>query len=167
MMLAGINTVITTTNEFISRTIQTPITGSKHKYGFLVQSRSGGRTINMQSLINILMTLIVSLFGGPVFFIKSRMQRFIYFASFGLVASIAAQATAGILRDGVIFFAASRMMFDLCYTCSFKYAMFEFGRKPIVKLKQKVFKVSFIRINQDLFTTLFKVGLLNALGFHG
>lgn len=173
VLLTAVNTTITTVNEAVSRTIQAPIAGSRARYGFVVSTPSGGLTIHRQSLINIAMTIIVSLFGGPVFFFAHRRNRFAFFCLLGLTASVLAQLMVSHWRDGQFLIDQRRLLFDLGYMVSIKYGLFELGRRPILSARQSnvwqkgLAQIGSIRILQDLFTTLIKVGLLNAFRFHG
>ena len=80
--LTFINTAITTGSEFVSREILSSTVNKDKDYHFFVRDNAGIASINKHSLLNILMTFFASLLAGPVFFIKRRSDRFIFFASF-------------------------------------------------------------------------------------
>jgi hypothetical protein len=166
--LTFINTAITTGSEIVSRELLSNTVTKDEGYGFFVRDNAGIANINKHSLLNILMTFFASLLAGPIFFIKRRSDRFIFFALFGSFNSIMAQLLLIQITGGVFVFSTARLLFDFVYNITFKFTMFEWFRKPIVSTKSsKVFKLFFIRGKQDILTTLFKNTILNIFRFRG
>lgn len=166
-LLTAINTTLTSTNEFVSRSLSESLSDSNKNNGFFVRE-SGSVRIHQQSLINIFMTLFASLLGGPVYFFSRTRHRFVFFLSFGLFNSVLSQQLAGLLGMGhLFFFSGPRILFDLFYMITVKFTLFEFYRPLVLKWRNRVIITSSIRISQDFFTTLLRVGLLNFFGFKG
>lgn len=159
-----VNTVLTTTNEIVSRSISSKIS-SQSNNGFIVKE-SGRSGINRQSLINIWMTILASLLGGPVFFIRNIRKRFAFFVGFGVVSSAAAQYFAYLFRGGEII-STARLFFDLGYLVTVKFTMFELGRRAFIFTKYRLKQMSAIRVAQDFGSTFCRVLLLNLFGFKG
>ena len=166
--LTFINTAITTGSEIISREVLSQTVTKDQNYRFFVRSNAGVANINKHSLLNILMTFFASLLAGPIFFIRRRSDRFIFFALFGSFNSILAQIFLIKLTGGIFIFSKARLLFDLIYNVTIKFTMFEWFRKPLVTTESsKVFKLFFIRGKQDILTTLFKNTVLNIFKFRG
>lgn len=164
VMLAGVNTAITTLSEFVSRELLATHHGDQHQRFFV---KPDGREIivHRQSLTNIFMTAIASLLGGPVYFIRRRWHRFMFFTSFGAMNSATSQMLSHLVSDGFLALTLGRFIFDLFYNASFKFFMFEFARPAILRLRKNVAGVGFVRVIQDFLTTLCRVGMLNWFGF--
>lgn len=169
--LLVVNVAVTIMMEAFVRTLLYQMSLSGSDYQFLIQE-SGSIRINHQSLTNVWITALTSIFGGPVYFLEKRKHRYLFFALFGLAVSscsqIMAAASAGysILANRAI--VNLRLYFDICYNCTFKFFMFELARKPIMKRRPRIsFRVGQIRLSQDFTTTLVRVGLLNILGLKG
>lgn len=168
-LFTTVNVSITTINEMVARTIvpEPPSEGQKLQYGFFVFDPKGAVHIHRQSLVNIFMTLFASLFGGVVFFIKRQRNRYLFFIGFGLMSSLLSQSLGSIFRDGLMAIAGARLIFDLFYCGTLKYAVFEWVRWPLLKVRCDFVKVFLIRYGQDLVLTVAKVLVLNLLQFSG
>lgn len=164
ILLTSVNTGLTVVSEMLSREISVKVSGKK-EFGFFVKSQR--TTIHRQSLINIFMTIIASLFGGPVYFFQKRVYRFLFFLHFGLLNSFISQVFSGLLRDGRFMFAGARLIFDVIYSGTIKYFIFERGREYIISFQQSITKIGGLRAFQDFLCTFFRVFILNALGFKG
>jgi hypothetical protein len=167
LMLAVINTLITTGNEYILRSVMAPLTSEHSSYAFFVTDHLGSMHINRQSLTNILMTLFASVFGGPVYFMSNTRNRVLFFLSFGFFNSFISQGISSFIREGLIHIAYQRLVFDMAYMATFKVLIFELGRRPILKAKGSFYRVGMVRISQDFCTTAFKVLTLNLIGLKG
>ncbi len=168
LTLTAINTAITTTSEVVSRTLLNKTVQKDNSYAFL--TRGDGHfisRINHQSLISIIMTIVISLLGGPIYFFKRRSERLLFFVLMGSGCSIFAQNVL-VMTTGTYLFNMTRLWFDLIYNATFKFFMFEFYRKPLVKTKStKLFSLFGIRIKQDVVTSSVKNFILNALRLKG
>lgn len=165
LMFTAANTAITTATEAGTRTIWPLLTGQE-EHGFIVSDAQGTR-IHGQSLINIVMTIFASLVGGPVYFLRRRWHRFLFFAGFGIFNSLLSQSLVSVARDGFVLLIAQRIWFDLAYNGSFKFILFEFTRRPILQRRRCFFSVATIRGTQDVLTTSFRVAMLNLIGLKG
>ncbi len=163
MTLAGVNTAITAISEYASRSILAGDQNPTQK--FFVKDSNGATEVHKQSVVNILMTIFASLLGGPIYFIRRRWHRFMFFISFGAMNSAVSQMFAHLIQDGYVFMTLGRFLFDLGYNGSFKFAMFEFARPAILKFRRSILGLGVVRISQDFLTTLGRVGILNWLGF--
>jgi hypothetical protein len=166
LMLTAANTAITAASEAAARTVWPLITGEK-EHGFLVGHETGETRVNSQSMISIIMTLFASLIGGPVYFLRKRGHRFLFFAGFGVVNSILSQSLVSFARDGMILLIVGRLWFDLVYNGSFKFVLFEMTRRHILKRRKCFISVASIRGTQDILTTCFRVAMLNLIGLKG
>lgn len=164
--LTSINTGITFTTEFISRTVLSVNHSGDNGYKFVVGKGPWYKNINRQSLINIWMTFFASLIGAPVYFFRRRSYRFMFFVGFGTFNSLLSQSVISLMREGFLQIAIKRLSFDFFYNGTVKYILFEFFRKPI-KNNGNFFKLAFLRGKQDLLTSFFKTGLLNYFKFKG
>lgn len=167
MLLTAVNTFLTTGTEIAARTLVHPLTKESEHYGFFVTAKNGVTSVNRQSLINIWMTFFASILGGPVYFFRRRHFRYMFFLGFGVFNSYTSQMLSSLIRDGIVFVAPQRLFFDLIYSGTLKFFMFELARRPILLMRRSFSKVSAIRATQDFSTTLIRVGLLNFLGFKG
>ena len=165
LMLTAANTAITTATEAGARSLWPVVTGQE-EHGFLVGEGADTR-IHSQSLISILMTLFASLIGGPVYFLRQRTHRFLFFAGFGLFNSVLAQSLISVARDGAVLLIAQRLWFDLAYNGSFKFFLFETTRRTILLRRKCFFSITTIRGVQDFLTTCFRVAMLNLIGLKG
>ncbi len=164
VLLAGVNTAITAFSEYGSRTLLADDKKNPEQQ-FFVPQKNGSMTVHKQSIVNILMTIIASLLGGPVYFIRRRWPRFMFFISFGAMNSALSQMLAHQIIDGYLAITLGRFVFDLVYNGSFKFLMFEFARPAILKFRKNVMGLGLVRVVQDFLTTLSRVGILNWLGF--
>ncbi len=164
VVLAGVNTAITAASEYTSRSLWAT-DSSNPEQKFFVDQGKGHMSIHKQSMVNIIMTIIASLLGGPVYFIRNRWNRFMFFISFGAMNSATSQMLAHYFQDGFLAMMVSRFVFDLCYNGTIKFCMFEFARPAILKFRKSVLGLGAIRVTQDFLTTLTRVGILNWLGF--
>jgi len=167
VILAFVNTLVTFTYEAIVRSLLAPMMIESASYHFLVITETGGWMINQQSLNNVFMTIFASLMGGPVYFIKSRFNRFLFFGGFGCFNSVLSQCVTSIIRFGGIQIFVARLTFDLIYNGTLKYFIFELGRKKLANPKTSIKGLGAVRITQDFSTTCMRVGLLNFFGFRG
>ena len=110
LMFTVVNTAVTTASEVASRTIYPAITGHEHQ-GFFVKSPQGQKKIHQQSLVSIMMTIFASLLGGPVYFMKRRKCRFLFFILFGTFNSLISQGLTSFLRDGFVAIILTRLAF--------------------------------------------------------
>jgi hypothetical protein len=166
VMFAAVNTAVTGLSEVGSRTILPAITGNTNE-SFFLQNSAGVRSIHRQSLINIFMTLFASLLGGPVYFIKRRRSRFLFFVAFGCFNSVLSQSLSSFLRDGMMTIVITRLMFDFVYNGSVKFYMFEYARPFLLRFSRSYLHVGGIRVTQDFVTTFFRVSVLMFLGLKG
>lgn len=164
ILLTGVNTAITAASEMASRDLLAQ-THKNPEQRFFVQNENGDMSIHRQSVVNIFMTLFASLLGGPVYFIRRRWHRFMFFISFGAMNSAVSQMLAHLVRDGFLALTLGRFIFDLFYNGTVKFWMFEFARPAILRFRKSVAGIGAVRILQDFLTTLFRVGLLNWFGF--
>lgn len=164
--LTAINTTLTTTNQYLSRTVFASVGNNKENNKFIIKAADGSRRIHRQSLISILMTIFASILGGPVFFIKKRRHRFLFFLGFGGLNSLVSQLIVGSIAAFTTTAIFSRIMFDLIYCSTLKFPIFEAGRRPIIQSK-KYSIIWFVRIIQDFTMTSAKVILLNIMRFAG
>jgi hypothetical protein len=164
-----INSGLTATTELFSRQVTAAVHSDGDKNQFIVRDQQGGLHIHHQSLINILMTCIASLLGGPVYFFKRPRNRWLFFMGFGVFNSVLAQSMLGIFRSLPLFVDPHRVLFDLCYSGTLKFLMFEVGRGTIVRLRhhKSVARVGLIRVTQDFAMSMIRVTLLNILRFRG
>jgi len=169
VMLTAVNTTLTTGMEFVSRSIaeQWHPAEERNDYAFIVAEPDGSQSINRQSIVNIWMTFFASLLGGPVYFFRRRLHRFWFFIGFGCANSYMSQLAGHYVRDGLLAIATSRLLFDIIYNGTFKFMMFEWLRRPIVAAQTNFLRIGSFRVLQDLLTTLFRVVVLNVLGFKG
>jgi hypothetical protein len=163
MTLAAVNTAITATSEFVSRSVLASAADQPEDHFIVVEN--GAKTVHRQSIVNMIMTLIASILGGPIYFIRRRWHRFMFFISFGAMNSIVAQMGAHMIRDGVLTFTLGRFLFDFCYNGTIKFSMFEFARPIILRFRKSISGIGIVRVSQDFLTTIFRVGLLNWFGF--
>jgi hypothetical protein len=166
VMFTAVNTAVTSLSEIGSRTILPAITGHTNE-SFFVQNPAGVRSIHRQSLINIFMTLFASLLGGPVYFIKRRRSRFLFFFLFGCFNSVLSQGLSSFLRDGIMSIVITRLAFDFFYNGSVKFYMFEYTRPFLLRFRRSYLHVGGIRVTQDFVTTFFRVSMLMLLGLKG
>lgn len=166
VMFAAVNTSITTLSEMGSRLITVSVTHQKDQ-GFFITDERGERHIHRQSVINIFMTLVASLLGGPVYFLVTRRKRFMFFIAFGAFNSLLSQSLSFILRGEAVRWMSKRLLFDLAYNASIKYHMFEFMRPVLLRYRGHIGKVWIIRVTQDFLTTLARVLVLGLLGLKG
>ncbi len=164
--LTIVNTLITTTSEVGSRTIISNVTGAKEN-GFIVKAPDGSQRVHRQSLINILMTVLASLLGGPIYFISRRHHRFFFFISFGIFNSILAQSMSSIFIDGFLLIVQRRLFFDFVYNASIKFLLFEYVRPHLLKHRASPGLILGFRITQDFLTTSMRVIILNILRLSG
>lgn len=164
--LTIVNTAITTVSELGSRTIISFVTGAKESR-FVVQAPDGSTRIHRQSVINILMTILASLLGGPIYFISSRQARFLFFISFGIFNSILAQSMSSIFIDGLLVIVRRRLVFDFFYNASIKFILFEYVRPYLLKYRASPGLILGFRISQDFMTTSVRVIILNILKLSG
>jgi hypothetical protein len=170
--LTVVNIMTTFVMEALIRTILAKLFQNGAGYEFLVHGGDGYH-LNRQSLTNLWITGLTSIFGGPVFFIAGRRHRYLFFVVFGLCVSFLSQGfaflslglpLAGALRGAFL----SRLAFDFFYTASFKFALFELARTPLLASPPRVsLRVGAIRLTQDFTTTLIRVSLLNLIGLKG
>lgn len=166
IFLALINTSITTASELGSRTVVSIVSGAVNE-GFFVKTKGGLQRVHRQSIINIVMTLIASLLGGPVYFIGSRFNRFIFFISFGVFNSLLAQSMSSFVVEGVLLVMGRRLMFDFWYNASIKFLLFEYVRPFLLRHRTAPVKVIGFRMGQDFVTTSIRVAILNILRLSG
>jgi hypothetical protein len=166
LFLALINTSLTTGSEIASRSVIAAIS-QRHQDGFLVKTATGRERIHRQSAINIVMTLLATLLGGPIYFITRRLHRFIFFITFGIFNSVLAQSFTSIFIEGLFLIVGRRLFFDFAYNASIKFLLFEFVRPYLLKHRQSAFKVTLLRVSQDFITTSFRVVILNILKLSG
>jgi hypothetical protein len=166
IFLAAINTSITTASELGSRTIVSVVSGAVNE-GFVVKTKDGVERVHRQSLINIVMTLLASLLGGPVYFITSKLNRFVFFISFGVFNSVLAQTMSSLVIDGVLLIIGRRLLFDFWYNASVKFLLFEYVRPFLLRHRSAPMKVIGFRIGQDFITTCVRVVILNILKLSG
>jgi len=177
--LTVVNTLITTGSEFFSRTVLAHASDSvsgltsrsidnstvaRPQNNFLVGNGNGKRSIHMQSLINIIMTIVASLLGGPVYFMTQRKHRFVFFILFGVFNSALSQTLVGAFKSGIASMMVRRLSFDLFYCGTVKFFMFEVARPYLVRLQKSLAGVGAVRVIQDGVTTFFRVGVLNWIG---
>ena len=165
--LTIVNTAITTTMEFAGRSLQMPFKKKMKDQYFFVTSKSGGKTINRQSMINIIMAIVGTLIGGPVFFFMKRSHRFLFFITFGIFNSCLGQGMAGVMLDGAFTLEKSRLVFAFFYSGTWKFLVFEFVRTPIVRAGQNIVKLGLIRSNQKFFSTFVKIQIIDLIGLGG
>ncbi len=115
------------------------------------------------------MTCIASLLGGPVYFFKRPRNRWLFFMGFGVFNSIFAQSILGVARGLPLFVDPKRVLFDLVYSGTLKFMMFEVGRGTIVRLRhvKSIARVGIVRVTQDFMMSMLRVTLLNILRFKG
>lgn len=166
LMFTVVNTAVTTASEFASRTLYPSLTGH-HNQGFFVQGPMGQRKIHQQSIVSILMTLFASLLGGPVYFMKKRKSRFLFFILFGTFNSFISQGISSFLRDGILTIFLARLAFDFFYNGSIKFFLFEYTRPTLLRFRESYLKVGAVRVTQDFLTTLFRVVMLSLIGLKG
>jgi hypothetical protein len=166
LFLALVNTSLTTVSEISSRTVIS-ILSESHNEAFIVKSSDGRERVHRQSLINIVMTLIASLLGGPVFFITSRLNRFVFFISFGTINSLLSQALSTYVMEGVALVLMRRLVFDFAYNASVKFILFEFVRPFLLRHRDSASKVLAFRVGQDFMTTSLRVLILKILKLSG
>lgn len=162
--LTVVNAAITTGMEYSSRTLGHGLLGKDDEQAFLVPDGLGGHRLHRQSLINILMSIVGSILGGPAYFFNRRGLRFAFFVGFGILNSFIGQGLACIILSDVFILEGRRVFFDLFYSGTFKFGIFEFLRGPIVRSHGKVFRLAFFRFNHKFWTTFFKVQLIDWLG---
>ncbi len=167
MILTVINTGLTTVSEVGSRVVVPAIRGVKND-GFIVVTPEGNHRIHRQSLINIVMTILASILGGPVYFLAQRWHRFLFFISFGVFNSIMSQGISSMMIEGTMFIMVRRIYFDFFYNATIKYFMFEYIRPYLLRHKSEVKMVLTFRVIQDFLTTCVRgaiLGLINLKGF--
>lgn len=164
--LTIVNTAITTASEVGSRTIISALTGAKESR-FIVNAPDGSKRVHRQSIINILMTILASLLGGPIYFITRRHHRFLFFISFGVFNSILAQSMSSIFIDGLLLIVRRRLVFDFFYNATIKFILFEYVRPYLLKHRASPSLILSFRITQDFMTTIFRVIILNILKLSG
>lgn len=166
LTLTAVNTAITTVSELGSRSIITSLSGAPENK-FLVKTPDGKERVHRQSIINIMMTILASLLGGPIYFIGRRQHRFIFFISFGVFSSILAQSLSSLFIDGFLFIIQRRLIFDFFYNASVKFILFEYVRPYLLKHQTSPALVVGFRISQDFLTTCLRVVILNILRLSG
>jgi hypothetical protein len=164
--LTLVNTAITTASEVGSRTIISGLNGA-YDSSFIVKGPDGLQHVHRQSLINILMTILASLLGGPIYFITRRHHRFLFFISFGVFNSILAQSLSSIFIDGLLLIVRRRLVFDFIYNASIKFILFEYVRPYLLKHRASPGLILGFRITQDFLTTSIRVVILNILKLSG
>ncbi len=166
VMFTAVNTAVTTASELGSRTIYPAITGQHHE-GFFVSDSMGNTKVHQQSLISIVMTIIASLLGGPVYFIKRRRSRFLFFVMFGLFNSFLAQSLTSAVRDGIASIILARLAFDFFYNGTVKFFLFEYTRPALLRYRESFLKIGAVRVTQDFLTTFLRVAMLSLIGLKG
>lgn len=166
LSLTVVNTAITSASELSSRSIVSTLTGAPEGK-FVVKTPDGKQRVHRQSIINILMTILASLLGGPIYFISRRHQRFIFFISFGVFSSLLAQTMSSLFIDGILLIVRRRLVFDFFYNASIKFILFEYVRPYLLKHRTSPALVVGFRISQDFLTTCFRVIILNILKLSG
>ena len=169
--LAATNILTTLLMEALVRTAFARIFHLHSSYEFFISSDDGFR-LNRQSLTNMWITGLTSLFGGPVLFLPSRSQRYLFFVLFGLLVSLIGQGfvaiTLGLAGTGVAGGILTRLAFDFCYTGTIKFGLFEIARKPLLSAPPRIsLRIGGIRLTQDFATTVIRVSLLNAFRLKG
>jgi hypothetical protein len=166
LMFTAVNTAVATGSEITSRTIFPLVTGVENQ-GFFVNNQAGDMRIHQQAVVSIIMTIFASLLGGPVYFMRRKQSRFVFFILFGTANSIVSQSLSFFLRDGVFVFQTARLGFDFFYNGSIKFLLFEFTRPVLLRLRQSYIKIGAVRVTQDFLTTFFRVVMLNLIGLKG
>lgn len=166
LFLALINTSLTTVSEIGSRTVLSTIT-QKSEVGFFIKTTDGRQKVHRQSLINIVMTLLATLLGGPVHFINTRPRRFFFFISFGVFNSFLSQTLTSFFIEGLLSITSRRLIFDFAYNASIKFLLFEFVRPFLLKYKESALRLAVFRVGQDFFTTTLRVLILNVFKLSG
>lgn len=166
LSLTVVNTAITTVSELGSRSIVATLSGAPENK-FLVKTPEGKERIHRQSVINIMMTILASLLGGPIYFIGRRYYRFLFFITFGVFSSLLAQSLSSLFIDGFLFIIQRRLIFDFFYNASVKFILFEYVRPYLLKHRTSPALVVGFRISQDFLTTCFRVVILNILRLSG
>ena len=166
LTFTAVNTAVTVGSEVASRTIFPAVTGHTNE-GFIVENGQGSKRIHQQSIVSILMTLFASLLGGPVYFMKRKRSRFIFFVLFGSLNSGLSQGLSFWLRDGFVMVQTARLGFDFCYNGSIKFLMFEYTRPVLLRFRTSYLKIGAVRVTQDFLTTFFRVVMLNLIGLKG
>jgi hypothetical protein len=166
VLFTVVNTAVTTASEVGSRTIYPAITGHAHE-GFIVTDALGNKNIHQQALISIMMTVFASLLGGPVYFIKRRWSRFLFFVLFGTFNSFISQGLTSVLRDGAISILTARLAFDFFYNGTIKFYLFEYTRPTLLRFRESALKIGAVRVTQDFLTTFFRVAMLSLIGLKG
>lgn len=172
MHLMAVNVVTTLVMEAVVRGLIVKHFNGDAAYDFFVQGTSGYH-VNQQSVTNVWITALTSLFGGPVFFIESLGQRFVFFIFFGSAVSIIGQTLSTFIVGTHLMVASyavflKRLMFDFVYNGTIKFAFFEMARKRILVHKPRFsFRTGKVRFTQDFATTLIRVSLLNFFGLKG
>lgn len=156
-----INLTLTFFMELVWRESFAKWGGYSHQTRFFVPLLDGGYIINRQSLINLAMTGIATLVGSWVLFGRTRRNRFFAFIFSGLVIAAVAQFTVNILTGAAVVIGLNRIAFDLFYTCTFKFPMFEWGRKALIASHASIFVLFAVRFFQDATMSAIRIGLLN------
>jgi hypothetical protein len=170
--LAVVNVIVTVVMEAIVRSIMSGSFLVGGEFSFIVASPDGTWLLNRQSIASIWLTALTSLFGGPVYFIQKKSHRYMFFVSFGLLVSVCSQAmttvTVSWMTAHPIVDALKRILFDVLYCATLKFALFEFTRNPILSRRVRAsMSIGMIRLAQDFTSTSVRIFLLNLLGFRG
>ncbi|MFZ4715723.1 MAG: hypothetical protein ACOYL6_18515 [Bacteriovoracaceae bacterium] len=153
--LTLINVALTILSEFVVRELFSLVLG--HEWSMLTNK------LNYQSLINILMTIVVTNIGGVVLFVPKRKNRFVLFCFISLLASIIAQVIAFELSS-LNLFSFKRLIFDLVYAGSLKFLFFEYFRNQLVIPHKNIFQLFLTRSKSDIAMTVIKTCILGLIG---
>jgi hypothetical protein len=160
LLLVFVNALLTFAIEAVLRGYLLSNLFNNQDNQLLVQGGSG-LLLNKQTFINITMTMIATLLGGPVYFYKSRKARLLYFMIFGVINSCFAQSISHYIFQYSLNDFTKRLGFDFIYSLCIRFSMFEFFRKEVLRAQTSLFKILFARSKQDVLTALVRVIVLN------
>ena len=160
LRITAANMIVTLFGEVIIRQLFSYLTIFPPSEAFWIDAVG----INLQSYVNLTITLFASLFGSVSFFFSRQGNRYLFFVCFSAILSITAQ-----LLLSCIFFIPSiimikRLLFDVGYSATLKYLSFELMRKPMKNNRTHLGILCLIREVQDLIMTAIKISLLVLFG---
>lgn len=164
LSLTVVNVLLTVLNEFAGRTLYTGLHWASSREAFIVWDSMGEWTIHRQSMVNILMTLFLSLAGGPIHFLKSAKHRFLFFGAMAVVVSVLSQFSIWLLIASTAVISLKRVTFDLLYSSAVKYPAFEIVRPWVLKHRKSFFLLLVLRYSQDFTLSMVRIGLLILFG---
>jgi hypothetical protein len=130
----------------------------------LLGLHSGTYILNKQVFISCSMSFFASIFGGIVYFLMHRKNRWFYFVGFGIVNCAFCQALGSVLLPYSTEGFFQRIVFDSVYSATLRFGSFELFRRPILNTSFRLIPLFGWRLAQDFLLSAFRIGAIIFLG---